>query len=343
MFHSLPLAANIAIFIASAALVWVAGTRLARYADSIATATGVGREFLGMMLLGGVTSLPELAVATTATLQGAPSLSINDVLGSAAINLVILALADGVIGRSALTSVVASPGVLLQGVLGIILMAFAVGAVVVGDTLVFGVGVWPWMMLTVYLFGIALLANSHADRGWKAIARQHSKESTQAEVATDPAGLNTLVWRTVAAGAAILVAGFLLARSGEAIAQQTGLGTSFFGAVFLGLSTSLPEASTVVAAVRLRQYAMAVSDVFGTNLFNVTIIVLVDALHPGGPVLVEAGRFAGFAALLALVLTALFLAGMIERRDRIILRMGVDSIAALLVYAAGVAVLYSLR
>lgn len=95
--------------------------------------------------------------------------------------------------------------------------------------------------------------------------------------------------------------------------------------------------------MRLRQYAMAVSDVFGTNLFNVTIIVLVDALHPGGPVIVEAGRFAGFAALLALVLTALFLAGMIERRDRIILRMGVDSIAALLVYAAGVAVLYSLR
>ena len=343
MFHSLPLVANTAIFIASAALVWVAGTRLARYADSIATKTAISREFLGIMLLGGVTSLPELAVATTATLQGAPTLSINDVLGSAAINLVILALADGVIGRSALTSVVASPGVLLQGVLGIILMAFAVGAVVVGDTLVLGVGVWPWLMLTVYLLGIALLANSRADRGWKAVARRHGKHSIQAQVYADTARLSTLVWRTVAAGAAILVAGFLLARSGEAIAQQTGLGTSFFGAVFLALSTSLPEVSTVVAAVRLRQYAMAVSDVFGTNLFNMTIIVLVDALHPGGPVLVEAGRFAAFAALLALVLTALFLAGMIERRDRTVLRMGVDSIAALLIYAAGVAVLYGLR
>ncbi len=93
----------------------------------------------------------------------------------------------------------------------------------------------------------------------------------------------------------------------------------------------------------MRQYAMAVSDVFGTNLFNVTIIVLVDALHPGGPVLVEAGAFAAFGALLALVLTALFMAGMIERRDRTVLRMGLDSFAALALYAGGVTVLYHLR
>jgi hypothetical protein len=58
----------------------------------------------------------------------------------------------------------------------------------------------------------------------------------------------------------------VLAQSGEALSEQTGLGTSFFGAVFLAFSTSLPEISTVVAAVRMRQYAMAVSDVFGTNL-----------------------------------------------------------------------------
>jgi cation:H+ antiporter len=88
---------------------------------------------------------------------------------------------------------------------------------------------------------------------------------------------------------------------------------------------------------------MAISDIFGTNLFNVTIIVLVDALHPGGPVLVEAGRFAAFAALLALVLTALFLVGMLERRNRTVLHMGWDSLAALVVYAAGVSVLYTLK
>ena len=162
MFQSLPIAANIALFAAAAAAVWFAGTRLARHADTIAQTTGIGREFLGMVLLGGVTSLPEIAVGTTATLQGVPTLSINDVLGSAAINLLILAIADAIIGRSALTSVVASPGVLLQGVLGIVLMAFAVGPAIAGDRIIFGIGLWCWLMLAAYVMGIFLLSQSHA-------------------------------------------------------------------------------------------------------------------------------------------------------------------------------------
>jgi cation:H+ antiporter len=113
--------------------------------------------------------------------------------------------------------------------------------------------------------------------------------------------------------------------------------------VALGFATSLPELSTVLESVRLRRYTMAISDVFGTNLFNVTILVLVDALHRGGPVLVEAGPFAATAALLALVLTAIYLVGMLERRDRTLLRMGYDSIAVVLTYAAGLVLLYALR
>jgi cation:H+ antiporter len=83
--------------------------------------------------------------------------------------------------------------------------------------------------------------------------------------------------------------------------------------------------------------------VFGTNLFNVAIIFVVDALYDGPPVLAEVGAFAGFGALLAIVLTALYLAGMIERRDRTVLRMGFDSLAAFGIYAGGLAVLYQLR
>jgi len=60
-------------------------------------------------------------------------------------------------------------------------------------------------------------------------------------------------------------------------------------------------------------------------------------------VLIEAGRFAAFSALLASVLTALYLIGMIERRNRTVLRMGIDSLAALVCYGVGVVVLYKLR
>src|SRR5918994_5636612 len=151
MFRALPLWANVAIFLGSAAVVWFAGTRLARYADAIAMETGLGREILGVLLLGGMTSLPELAVATTASLAGTPALSVNDVLGSAAINVLILALADAALGRGALTSTLGSPGVLLQGVLGIILLSLVVAATLTGDIVVLGIGAWSWLMLAVYI------------------------------------------------------------------------------------------------------------------------------------------------------------------------------------------------
>jgi cation:H+ antiporter len=113
--------------------------------------------------------------------------------------------------------------------------------------------------------------------------------------------------------------------------------------VFLGFSTSLPEISTVLGAVRLRRYEMAIADVFGTNLFNVTIIVLVDALYSGGPILGEAGPITSFGALLALMLTTVYLIGLLERRDRTFLRMGIDSVAVIGIYAVGLIVLHGLR
>jgi cation:H+ antiporter len=339
-FGDLPVWVNLALFAASAALVWFAGSRLARYADAIAAQTGIGREFLGLILLGGVTSLPELAVATTATLQGAPVLSINDVLGSASINILILAVADAMIGRNALTSMQSSPGVMLQGVICMALMSMVAGVSVIGDRPLFGIGIWSWLLLVSYIAAVRLMSKQYANDAWRAVRPHREPKSTKSDKSTDS---RRLIWMTVAAAAAILLGGFVLAQSGHALAEQTGLGVSFFGAIFLGFATSLPEVSTVIAAVRLRRYEMAISDVFGTNLFNVTIIVLVDALHPGGPVLVEAGKFAGFAALLALLLSAFYLIGMIERRDRTLLRMGFDSIAVVLAYIAGVAVLHQLR
>lgn len=338
---SLPLA--IAIFVGAAVAVWLAAVRLTRCADAIATRTGLGQEMVGLVLLGGVTSLPELAVAVTATLQGTPALTINDLLGSAAINVVLLALADAAIRQGPLTAMQGSPKVLLVGVLGMLMMGVVVAPTITGDRLVLGIGGWSWVMLGVYGAALWMMRHSQADAAWRPLRGGTDDHDAAAGDGRSGRTLRPLVLRAAAAAAVILVAGFLLARSGEALARQTGLGSHFFGMVFLAFATSMPEVSTVLAAVRMKRYAMAISDVLGTNLFNVTIIVLVDALHPGGPVLVETGRFASFGALLALALTALFLVGLIERRDRTVGRLGIDSIAALLVYAGGLAVLYALR
>ena len=155
--------------------------------------------------------------------------------------------------------------------------------------------------------------------------------------------LKAAIGKTVVAAAVILAAGFLLSQTGDAIASQTGLGQSFVGAVLLGLSTSLPEISTVVSAMRLRQYEMAISDILGTNLFNIALIFLVDAVYPGPPVLNEVGSFSLFVSLLGILLTTIYLVGLIERRNRTFARMGIDSLATLVVYGVGLFLLYQMR
>lgn len=94
---------------------------------------------------------------------------------------------------------------------------------------------------------------------------------------------------------------------------------------------------------RRRRYEMALADIFGTNLFNILLVFVADLVYQGGPALNEVGRFSLVASLLGALLAAVYLVGLIERRDKTIARMGVDSLAVMLLYLAGLAVLYRLR
>ena len=118
-----PLWINSLIFLVAAVFIWFAGTRLVRYLDAIAVKTGLGQAFVGMLLLGSITSLPEIANVMTSSWTGNPSLAINNLLGSASINVLLLAIDDSFIGRDALTSLVAQPATLMQATLSMIVMA----------------------------------------------------------------------------------------------------------------------------------------------------------------------------------------------------------------------------
>lgn len=350
-FKSYPLWINIAVFGVSAAVVWVTGIRLARYADTISRRTGIGQAVIGLLLLGGITSLPEFAVTGTSAVTGNAALAVNNILGGVAMQVAILAAADAAIGRDALTRVVADPMFLLQGALCAMLLALVAAAVTVGDVLFFGIGAWPWTILAVFLVSLRMISKSQGRLPWRTDAAAPSGRPDNSQEQAQPgqdnrnrdSSLGGLTATITAVGAAILVAGFFASRTADAFAEQTGLGASFVGAALLPISTSLPELSTVLAAVRLRSYGLAVSGIFGTNLFDVTIVFWIDAVYQGGPVLNEVGKFSTFGALLGIVLTMLYLAGLVERRNRTILRMGVDSLAVLVAYLGGLILLYQLR
>ena len=192
-----------------------------------------------------------------------------------------------------------------------------------------GIGLWSWAIVVGYATVITMIVRNQELAAWLPVKRgahpiDPEKQSHEPTKPSQQPGekLGATIAETVFAATPILIAGFVLSRTGEAIADQTGLGSSFVGAVLVAISTSLPEVSTVLGAVKLRRHEMAVADIFGSNLFDIVLVFVADLVYTGGPVLGEVGRFSTLAALLGIAVTILFLVGLIERRDRTVMRMG---------------------
>lgn len=338
-----PLWALMAVFAFAAAAVWTAGARLTRVVDVLAVRTGMGHAFAGMLLLAGMTSLPEVATVGVAAGSGSPSLAVANLLGSCAINVLLLAALDPLAGRGAMTSFIARPSTLLQGVLSMMILVSAAAAMSAGDVEVFGVGLWP-IVLALLAAGAFRLSSSYEKRTpWLPVDRDEAGDRQGAAEPERGGGPTLRLWLAVAGlGAVIFAAGAFLSWSGDAIATRSGLGQSFVGFLLVGVSTSLPEVTTIVIAYRLGRYEMAVGDIFGTNIFNTGLLLLADVAHRGDGVLNLAGPFEIVAALLGALMTGVLLLGLLERRNRTILGMGHDSATVIGLFLAGAALLYPL-
>ena len=121
-----------------------------------------------------------------------------------------------------------------------------------------------------------------------------------------PEGALLLTLGTPGVGAAIILgAATFLARSADVIAYKTGLGRSFVGVVLLATATSLPELGTGVSSVTLEgEPDLAAGDAFGSNLFNLMIIGLLDLYWRNGPLLNAVGSTVVLVGALSLALVA---------------------------------------
>jgi cation:H+ antiporter len=95
-------------FAAFAVIIVIAATYLPHIADGIALATGLGRTFVGSILVAVATSLPEVIVSHAALRIDAPDLAVGNMLGSNLFNIAILAIADIAFLRGSIFSHVSS-------------------------------------------------------------------------------------------------------------------------------------------------------------------------------------------------------------------------------------------
>lgn len=348
----LPTLVLIAIFLAAAGAIWAAGVQLSDQTDVLSTRLHLGAALGGLILLALATNLPEIAIVASAATSGDVSVAVGNILGGIAIQTVVLAVLDAFGGgRRPLTYRAASLVLVLEGIAVVAVLA----VVVAGTQLPADLMVWrvtPEAVLIAVLWAVSLLLVQRAGKSlpWHESGeapdnqqrpRGHSQQHTEHEAASR--GVSTAKAASIFGVAALvtLVAGVVLERSGDAIATHIGLSGVLFGATMLAAATSLPEVSTGLTSVRQGDDQLAISDIFGGNAF-LPVLFLLATLLSGKAVLPEAQDTDIYLTAVGILLTLVYVTGLVFRPARRIAHMGVDSLIVLVLYALAIGGLFAI-
>jgi cation:H+ antiporter len=339
---SLALPFLVAIFAAAAAGVWIAGIFLSNTADVLSTRLGLGEALGGLILLAFATNLPEIAITVSAALAHNLGIAIGNILGGIAIQTVVLALLDGFGVRSApLSYRGASLQLVLEGALVVALLVVVIMGSRISASVIYA-RLTPAVVLIVLLWMVGLWLVGRArsglpwhEQGMPPDGQEHPRGHARKmkEQRAPSTARNAVVFALAAV--ATLAGGVFLEKSGSAIADRVGMSGVLFGATVLAAATALPEVSTGLASVKLGDYQLAYSDIFGGNAF-LPVLFLVATLLSGSAVLPEAKNTDIYLTALAILLTVVYMVGLIFRPRRQWLRLGPDSILVVVLYAVGI-------
>jgi cation:H+ antiporter len=313
---------------ASAAVILVAGYQLSHYGDVIARHTGLGGNWIGLVLMATVTSLPELATGVSSvTLANAPDVAVGNVLGACVVNLAALAILDFAHRKSSIYLIVSEAHTLAAGygilMLGIVAIGLLIGGVVPGMNA--WLWIFTWSLPVVY--GVAIRTVFVFETN----ARKSAAEPT-VEIEPNVTLRQASVRYTIAA-VFVIGAGLGLPFIATGLADAMGWSTTFVGTLLIAITTTLPELTVTLAALRIGAIDMAVGNLLGSNLFNIIILFIDDVLYRPGPLFASVSPAHAVTALSAVVMLGALTVALIARpRSRFIKTFGLTSVFLILIY-----------
>jgi cation:H+ antiporter len=280
---------------------------------------------IGLTVVSLGTSAPELVVCVAAALRGNGDLAVGNVIGS---NLANIGLVLGLTG--AIMPLQVAGRVVRREVPVMIIITLLVYPLLLDLTVGRLEGFALLVLLVGYLYYVMRESGSEAPEivaeFEQVIAMGEGESSLEPgeEAPKVPGGGRRAVTFVVVGVVALTVGGELIVRSAIEVADWLGMSDLFVGLTVVAIGTSLPElATSVVAAIR-RQSDIAVGNIIGSNIFNLTAVLgissLVQPLHIDASVLTQE-----YPAMLVLSLLVLPIARMgfrIRRFEGMLLLVG---------------------
>ena len=316
----------ILIFLVSAGVVVYCGTKLAVYGDALAELTGLGRLFVGSILVALATSLPELSTNISAVSLNPPNpaIAIGNVFAANMINLFTFGAVALVFGGSRFLSNVSVEQkylvfiAILMTVVGLLFISVPLNASA------FNIGLPAGIILIMYVLGMWFIYKKKPDD------ENSGSDEIQTTLTLTKAWL---LFGVVSAG--VVVGGIFLAISTDQIADITGISSGVLGIIAVSIVTTMPEASATIAAARMKAYDLGVAGLFGSCVFNVTIIGYADIFYRDGIITTQGEPAHQIAGLVAVGLMLIGLAVILGKNKlpKPVLTAGVAAIVV--VYLVG--------
>ncbi len=256
---AIELIVQIIVFVSSLAALAFAGYFAIRAIEKLIEITGLSEVSAGFAILAVLTSMPEIAVALFSILQGTPGVSIGNVLGSNVFNI----------------------GVVL-GVLALLgyLQACCTKPMLELTDALFLTALIPLLLVISYfhiidipsqIVGVILLA-AFAGNIYLMLKKRTPAVELNNQGKTKKGKLARIIAVLVASVAVLLVAAHLVVESGTNIALFLGAPPILIGAKLVAIGTSLPELTLDLTAVRRGRVQLAIGDIIGSNLTNITLV-----------------------------------------------------------------------
>lgn len=324
-------------FVFCTAVILFCGKRVAKYGDIIAEKTGLGGLWIGVVLVSVATSLPELFTGIGSTVFiNAPNLTVGNLFGANTYNLVNISLLDFLNKGAPLLSVI-SKGQLLTAVLSLVPLSLAVLGILLDSNppgISFAnISLFSVLILASYLISTRMIFKF--EKKQQKILREIRKEEKIVfkydAISLSKASTYYAIFALMIAGA-----GVWLAYIGDDLARFLGLSQNFIGSLFLGFATTLPEITVSIAALRLGAKELAVANMVGSNLFNMTIIFLNDVFYRKAPIFAVLAKQNIFTAFIVVLMTITVIAGLILKpKKKTILGMSAYSIVLIGIFLIG--------
>ena len=284
------------LFGTAAAATVLAAIALSNYTKALSKTTSLA----GTVLLASATTLPEVTTSISAVTLGNLDIAIGNMLGSTMFNFFIIACADVWYRKMRLYQSVNHKHI-YTALLGLALSLMALVALIrQSDHVIFRFGVDALFIALMYGLGMYIISK---------IARASSPEqNTTANHPATLSGKTPFSAQKTTAGFFIMAflitsMGTMLCLVGDEIVKVTGMGSSFVGSFFLAATTSMPEAIAVLVALRLKNVDLALGSILSSNIFNILILIGLDAFYLDGPIL---SNLSSIHQVTALSISALF-------------------------------------